>query len=146
MLLVDSEHLGMTILYPSKIETYYDKTCMMGVKQWVARIVGVCPKFGFKREFVKSQQTAISKEVNWIIFRLESGAIYQFTNLYIEKLHYTSGYIYVSPCGKLLSTIEKEEVRTLLNMPTKKREELKDAMLEARSFKDEDYADDDVPF
>lgn len=146
MLLVNSEELGMSKLCPSKIETYYDKSCMMGVKQWVAQITGLCTKFGYKREFVKSQSTPISPQVNWVIFPVKAGAIYQFTNLYIEKLHYTSGYVYISPCGTLLSTIEKEEVRTLLNMPTKKREELKDAMLEARSFENKNFASDDIPF
>lgn len=147
MLLVNSEHLGMSIIYPSKIETYFDKTCMMGVKQWVAQITGLCTKFGYKREFVKSQSTPISPEVNWVIFPLKAGAIYQFTNLYIEKLHYSTGYVYISPCGTLLSTIEKEEMRRLLNMPVKRQEELRDALLEARSHENKNYAnDDDCPF
>lgn len=146
MLLVNSEEIGLSKIFPSKIETYYNQETMKDTKQWVARIDGICTKFGFKREFVKNSRTKINPNVFWVIYTLDKGHIYQFNNIYASEKEFISGFIYVSPCGSLVSTIEKEQVRVLLNMPSKKREELKDAMLEARSHDNDKYANDDIPF
>lgn len=147
MMLANSEHLGMTIIWPSKIETYEDIQCPMKVKQWVAVISGICPKFGFKREFIKKQSSKVSPTVYWNIYPLQRGKIYQFNGLYVAKKNYSNGYLYTSPCGELISVIEKEEVRVILNMPSKKKNEIKDKLLEERSNDKTNFADNDnCPF
>lgn len=152
---IQEEHLGKTIISGSKVITYKLKTETKEFKQWICRIAGSCPKFGFKREFVKGKSMTDSDDETLLKFKflLEEGNLYQYENLYVAFDQYVSGYFAVTNEGNLL-TLTKDKVRQLMGMPTaewsKTKGKPKFVLEEKIRFKekpsDESFANDDVPF
>jgi len=152
---LQEEHLGKTIISGSKIITYKKKSETSAFKQWVCRIAGPCPKFGFKREFVKGKLMNDSDDETLLKFKflLENGNLYQYNNLYVAFGEYVSGFIAVNDEGNLLS-IDKDGVRRLMGMPTKEWSKTKGkpkfTLEDKQRFKekpnDESFANDDLPF
>lgn len=141
MIIVDEDHLGNTIISPKLARTYLDKKSL--TKQWLAIISGIDPKFGFKREFVKRQQSDYRPDFWEMLFPIEAGKIYQYNNFYVAFGQYTSGYFATSEQHDKIITLEKDEVRRLLGMPVKDWSKEKK---EKPKFKLENYMSDDVPF
>lgn len=131
--LVNEEILGHTIISSKNIQTYKSKKVF--VKQWVAKITGIDPKFGFAREFVQAESDEFLEDIDIVFFYLKSGTLYQYNNLYVDKTMNASGYFAVNEEGNKILSLTKEEVRKLLGMPVKewKKEE-------------KIYVPDDVPF
>ena len=140
MWIVDEDIFGHTIISGKQARTYLDKKSF--TKQWLAIISGIDPKFGFKREFVKRDQSDYRPDFWEMIYVLEAGKIYEYKNFYIALGQYTSGFFAINEQGKVL-TLEKDEVRKLLNMPVKSWANKNE---ERTKFKLEEYVKDDIPF
>lgn len=140
MWIVDEDIFGHTIISGKQARTYLDKKSF--TKQWLAIISGIDPKFGFKREFVKRDQSDYLPDFWEMIYVLEVGKIYEYKNFYIALGQYTSGFFAINEQGKVL-TLEKDEVRKLLNMPVKSWANKNE---ERTKFKLEEYVKDDIPF
>lgn len=140
MWIVDKDIFGHTIISGKQARTYLDKKSF--TKQWLAIISGIDPKFGFKREFVKRDQSDYLPDFWEMIYVLEAGKIYEYKNFYIALGQYTSGFFAINEQGKVL-TLEKDEVRKLLNMPVKSWANKNE---ERTKFKLEEYVKDDIPF
>ena len=140
MHVVDENVIGHTSIMPTVVRTYLDKKSL--TKQWLAVISGIDPKFGFKRDFVKRSQSDFRPDFWEMIYALDKGKIYEYKNFYIALGQYDSGFFATNEQGDKILTLEKEEVRRLLNMPVKSWGEKK----EKPKFKLDNYANDDVPF
>jgi hypothetical protein len=140
MWIVDEDILGHTIISAKQARTYLDKKSL--TKQWLAVISGIDPKFGFKRDFVKRQQSDYRPDFWEMLYILETGKIYEYKNFYVAMGEYVSGFFAVNEQNKIL-TLEKDEVRRLLNMPVKSWSNKNE---ERTKFKLEEYVKDDIPF
>lgn len=133
MYLIDEEILGHTIISSKNIQTY--RPIVGGEKLWVANINGIDPKFGFAREFVNREEDDFLENIKIVFFYIKAGKIYQYTNVYVDKGVYASGYFAVNEQGDKIISLTKDQVRKFLSMPVKdwKIEDIK-------------YAKDDLEF
>jgi hypothetical protein len=130
---INEEILGHTIISPKMIQTY--RPLVGGEKLWVAKILGIDKKFGFQREFVNREESSFMPEHNIVFFYLKAGGIYQYTNVFVEKGVFASGFIAVLENEEELLSLTKDQVRKFLGMP------VKDWKIERV-----EYASDDVDF
>lgn len=114
-------------------------------KQWVAKITGICHKFGFKREFMPSTKREVENRPDLRAFKWELplGHIYQYKNFLVDvrEDYFAEGFFILTMNG--LIPIEMDQVRVYLNMPVKNR-----LLVKPITFKksDGEYVADDVPF
>lgn len=114
-------------------------------KQWVAKITGICTKYGFKREFMDSVKRPVEKRPDLKAYKWELpfGYIYQYKNFLIDVSieERAEGFFICTMNGVI--PIEQDQVRVYLNMPVKDR-----LLVKPITFKKSggEYASDDVPF
>jgi hypothetical protein len=137
MQLIDEEILGHTIISSKNIQTYKSKTVF--VKQWVAKITGIDPKFGFAREFIQAESDDFLEGIDIVFYYLKAGTLYQYNNLYVEKTMNASGYFAVNEAGDKILSLDKNEVRKLLGMPVKEWKE-------KIQKEEKKYVSDDIEF
>lgn len=140
---IESEHLGHTIISSKKVSSYKDKTKSREFKQWLAKVTGPCTTYGFKREFVKSKQSDHSKDFWRVEFILENGFLYEYKNLYAGQGEYVSGFFAINEKGELLS-LSLHQARKLMNMPVK--DWTKPEKKEKVEIDESKFQKDDIPF
>lgn len=148
-LTVDSYETGISYFDRNQFITFKIKN-NDEVKTWLAQITGIDKKFGFKREFAKSNYYSESDTLTRVQYIVGKNRLYEYRNFLIdeETKSYESGYIAITEEGEVL-TLTHESVRKLLHMRCKgdkipkkeiKEIERKQAEIEAS------YVNDDVPF
>lgn len=123
---IDAEYLGISKIGRKFAYSYNWVTQDKKLKQWLAVIEGICPKFGFKRKFVKSSSLYCQEkpELRLITWKLQIGNIYQYKNFLVDNLSgfTTDGYFAVTREG--IVCLEQEQIRLFLNMPVKQRKDI----------------------
>lgn len=140
-MIIDSEELGHTTITPKMVRTYLDK--ISHTKQWLAKITGIDPKFGFKRDFEPKEKKDYRPDFWEMIYPLEKGCLYEYKNFYVALGQYCSGYFAVNEQGTKIISLEYEEVRRYLNMPVKNWDNREN---KKTKFKLEEYFPDNAPF
>lgn len=142
---IDAEYLGISKIGKKFAYSYNWVSQDKKLKQWVAVIEGICPKFGFKRKFVKSKSIYCQEkpELRLITFTLQAGNIYQYKNFLVDNLSgkTTDGYFAVTRDG--IVCLEQEQIRTFLNMPVKKRKQIENS---PKHEEVGEYVKDDIGF
>ncbi len=119
-MLVDSIEYGLTQIMPSGVISYNFIRSDKVKKQWIAKIDGICPKFGYKRKFLPYK---IMKSENFLlkkfVYEIEPFKIYQYRNLLVSDKEYKfiDGYFAATIMG--IIELESEQIRLMLNMPVK---------------------------
>ena len=139
------EYLGISKLGAKESRTFNWVNPKTKHRQWVAAILGTCPKYGFKKEFLKFEQAPVKQNPKLRAFRwfMEEGVIYEYHNFMVDYLtdKVVSGFFMAVKGG--IIPLEYDQVRTYLNMPVKKGK-----IVRLPSFQPPpgQYVDDDAPF
>lgn len=106
-------------------------------KPWLARITGVCAKWGFKREFENATYNKYNDTFNELVFLLEKNCVYEYRNFLVDHLsfQYSSGFF--ATLENKVVELEKEQIRTWLHLPNKKPKQKKE---------ETNYTVDDIAF
>jgi len=119
-MLVDAMEMGLTRIEPREALTFNFKSSDKYQKQWIAKIIRICPKYGFKREFLKEEKFSYSDvRLQGNRYILEPCRIYQYRNFLVdaESEKFIEGFIGVTHLQVMELT--KEQVRSYLGMPVK---------------------------
>lgn len=142
---IEAEYLGISKIGRKFAYSYNWITQDKKLKQWLAVIEGICPKFGFKRKFASSKSMYCQErpELRLITYKLQSGNIYQYKNFLVDNLSgfTTDGYFAVTREG--IVCLEQEQIRLFLNMPVKQRKDIKDIKPQTSNKK---YVSEDIGF
>ena len=111
-------------------------------KQWLARITGICTKYGFERKFVNSSREKAHKfTLEKFVYPLEPGGIYQYKSFIVDDKDPFIIYDgFFATNGLFVYELEYEQVRGFLRMPAKSwgiKPEIK---------KEGEYAKENIPF
>ena len=115
----DSLHMGISEITGTLAKTYNFTDKSKAYKPWVAKISGIDPKFGFKREFLKTTYGArmYAGQIQMNLFHLEKGFVYQYKDflLLFIKPEVREGFFAIDAHGQV-TELTKDEIRTYLNM------------------------------
>lgn len=144
-MLVHSLNYNLTTIEPQQVITHNFKRSDLKEKQWLAVIVGICPKWGFKRNFINSQVKESNENfmLQRNVYMLEPYKVYQYKGFLIDDKtkKFDEGFFACTALGVI--ELEYEQVRLFLKMPVKswyhKRE------FKTHSIKGK-YADEKIPF
>jgi|GEM_PF-5772024 len=119
----DSIHLGISEIIAQMAKTYDFTDKQKSFSPWLAKIIGLDTKYGYKREFVKKNFGArmYNGKIQMLTFELENGSVYQFKNflLLFVRPEAREGFFGVDGKGQVIE-LGSDQVREYLNMRTKK--------------------------
>jgi hypothetical protein len=146
--ILDAEYLGISRINKSYAISYNWLSFAKSRKVWVALITGVCPKYGFKREFVPREESGVKGQPDLTAYRwkLATGGLFQYKNFMVDYLSdkVVDGYFITLNNG--IIPLEEEQVRTYLKMPVKNGELVKLPSFDPANYDLSEYKDDDIPF